>query len=519
KNCINEDQSGFIKGRYIGENVRLVLDIIDHCNEERLSALILTCDIKQAYDCMDWDYLKRAIASFGFGEAFKKWIKILYDSDPSCAATARVQINGMLSEPYFIERGLRQGCPASCLLFLLGFEPLLQGIRKSRNVKGLTFLDDEVKILAYADDATLVIDGTPRSLKTCLKIFDDFKSVSGLQLNYDKTQAMWIGENAKEKLPIQTDPCISWPTCPIEILGVKICNEPNADTALINYKSKLNPIKRRLNVWNGKSLTPFGRIHLLKSEILSQLVYLLTVLPEPNSEFFKEIETQMFSFVWGGKRDKIKRSTLKSKYKNRGLKFPDLREMARSLKITWVRKFIDRENKAKWKSVMEHKLRINNDTTFFHCNASHKPIDSCVRSKFWRETIAAWMTVKENQEISGSEILNEVLWNNKLVNIEKRKIFHKQNVIDKGLIRVRDIYNISEKRLMSANEVATKFSLHPMNAMVFLRSIPQTWRQKLITEKPTYPHDTDIFEDIKEIHKKSQWAYHKLQNRWPSIPQ
>ena len=186
------------------------------------------------------------------------------------------------------------------MLFLLGFEPLLQRIRQSRSIKGVTFGDSEVKVLAYADDATFIIDGTSRSLQTCLKIFDDFKAGSGLELNYSKTQAMWIGENAKEKPHLVTDPCIIWPTRPIEILGIQICNEPNSNVADINYESKLKPIKTRLNVWNGKSLTPFGRIHLLKSEILSQLIYLLTVLPAPKQDFIKSIEAQMFSFILFG---------------------------------------------------------------------------------------------------------------------------------------------------------------------------------------------------------------------------
>ena len=43
---INEDQTGFLKGRFIGENVRLILDLMDYCSEKNISALILACDFE-----------------------------------------------------------------------------------------------------------------------------------------------------------------------------------------------------------------------------------------------------------------------------------------------------------------------------------------------------------------------------------------------------------------------------------------------------------------------------------------
>ena len=167
--------------------------------------------------------------------------------------------------------------------------------------------------------------------------------------------------------------------------------------------------------------------------------------------------------------------------------------MAKSLKITWIRKFLDGDNKAKWKSVMGHKLRITNDITIFHCNASQKQVDNFVLSSFWKETISAWMNIKENQEISAHEILNEVLWNNKHIDLEKRKTFNRATLLEKGLTRILNIHDRGDKKLMSANEIATKFSLHPMKASTILASIPQQWKQKLMAEKPPCAHDNDNF--------------------------
>ena len=55
---------------------------------------------------------------------------------------------------------------------------------------------------AYADDTTIILDGSQQSLANCLNVFEMFYLRSGLKLNVTKTKAFWIGENAHEKTPI-----------------------------------------------------------------------------------------------------------------------------------------------------------------------------------------------------------------------------------------------------------------------------------------------------------------------------
>ena len=152
QSVISEDQSGFLKGRFIGENVRLVIDAINMSKELNLPGLLLFCDFQQAYDCISWDYLKTILHRFGFGDYFIKWVAMLYTDDAESPTSARICLNGHLSRPYVIKRGLRQGCPLSCLLFLLCIEPLAQAVRNDARIKGLSFDGIEVKISNYADD-------------------------------------------------------------------------------------------------------------------------------------------------------------------------------------------------------------------------------------------------------------------------------------------------------------------------------------------------------------------------------
>ena len=170
-NIINADQTGFLKGRFIGENIRLILDVISICRRRNIPGILLACDQEKAYDSVDWSYMKHILKCFGFGEKFCRWIDLIYNSECDTSCYACVQINGKLSQPYKIERGLRQGCPLSCLLFLVCFEPLLEKIRVDRNVKGLTINGVSIKVSSYADDLTVIMDGSEESLHRCMEIF------------------------------------------------------------------------------------------------------------------------------------------------------------------------------------------------------------------------------------------------------------------------------------------------------------------------------------------------------------
>ena len=146
--------------------------------------------------------MKRIISCFGLGPYFTIWIDILYDENPDFPAKASVQINGKLSPEYKIERGLKQGCPLSCLLFIIAFEPLLERIRRTQGIKGIEIGQTTLKVTSYADDVTVILDGSSNSVVECLQVFEDFRLISGLELNVTKTQALWIGHGASIKQPI-----------------------------------------------------------------------------------------------------------------------------------------------------------------------------------------------------------------------------------------------------------------------------------------------------------------------------
>lgn len=54
---IHEDQSGFISGRYLGDNFRLIYDLIEYLNENKQPALLICLDFEKAFDSISWSFM------------------------------------------------------------------------------------------------------------------------------------------------------------------------------------------------------------------------------------------------------------------------------------------------------------------------------------------------------------------------------------------------------------------------------------------------------------------------------
>ena len=185
---IHEDQTGFISGRFIGENIRTLYDLMFYCEKQSIPGLLLLIDFEKAFDSLAWDFIYRVLTFLNFGPSLITWIKVFYKNIKSC-----VIINGQASSFFNIYRGCRHGDPLSPYIFILCAEILAHLIRKNDNVKGITVNNKEFLASQYADDTTLILDGSGESIKTCLSISKFYADTSGLHINMEKTRIIWIG--------------------------------------------------------------------------------------------------------------------------------------------------------------------------------------------------------------------------------------------------------------------------------------------------------------------------------------
>ena len=81
---INNDQTGFISNRFIGENTRLLYDTITYTEAEQLPGLLIIVDYAKAFDTVEWKFIDEVLKIFGFGDEFSDWIKLLRNGSHTC---------------------------------------------------------------------------------------------------------------------------------------------------------------------------------------------------------------------------------------------------------------------------------------------------------------------------------------------------------------------------------------------------------------------------------------------------
>ena len=339
---IDNDQTSFIKGRFIEENILLIDSIIKYASSKNIPGLLLFVDFEKAFDSLDWTFIIRTLGNFGFGPSFIHWIKLFYTDIESCVLN-----NGWASNTFKLQRGVRQGCPLSPYLFILSAEILAKAVRKNNIIKGICVNNQEIKLSQYADDTTFILDGTKESLTATFHLLESFSLSSGLRINYKKTEALWIGSCVGKEENLLPEKNIQWNESKVKFLGVWLSTDPNI-TLRTNYDEKLEKIRIVLNSWKLRRLTLIGKIVVLKSLAASHLPYILAPL-ETDERFLKEINQIFYDFLWNNKGDKIKRSVLINSYDKGGLKMIDIFSYNKSLKLAWVKRYLDAENMGKWK--------------------------------------------------------------------------------------------------------------------------------------------------------------------------
>ena len=159
ENIIPNNQRGFLKGRNVSDCTRLVYDTM-HVEEQNIPGLLLLVNFEKAFDSISWSFLNECLKVLGFRNGFIRWISTfnteIYASILQC---------GYLSNPIHVGRGCRQGDPIVPYCFIICSFFLTAMVNQDKLVKGIKLDKEEVKIIQFADDTTIFLDGTEGSLQ------------------------------------------------------------------------------------------------------------------------------------------------------------------------------------------------------------------------------------------------------------------------------------------------------------------------------------------------------------------
>ena len=291
---IHSAQNCGVNGKTIFNTTATLRDIMGFCNYNKTKAIMVSLDFNKAFDNVQHSYLYEALSWHGFSTTFIKFIQCLYRD-----AVAALQINGYITSNIKVMKSIRQGCPASMVLFILALNPLLYKLHNSLN--GVSHEQSKLAVAAYADDVTVILsnDSDIQELWTTL---NDFESISGLAINKRKSRAMLIGPwNSVPTFNLQIDE-------KIRTLGVFYHRDINTMTYL-NWDEIVKQIKILAQELYHLDLCLHERVWVIHTYILSRLWYVAQTIPIPKRHA-QQITAAVLWYLWQGNIFRVPATTL-----------------------------------------------------------------------------------------------------------------------------------------------------------------------------------------------------------------
>jgi len=338
---LSTTQTGYIPGRQVNDNSRLLEELIEKYKRSNNQAYLITLDARKAFDSVDHTYLFHILKLFDFPTNYINNIRTIYKD-----LNASILVNGFTSEHIDIEQSVKQGDALSCALFIIAIEPLLRQLNKNINIKGIELNSEidnrehELKNMSFADDITAICTNI-EGIQYIIDEYMNFSKYSGIKLNIEKTEIMILGKKTNETIIFNI--CHDNMIIKIkESTKVKICGitfSNNSDEAYKeNILDKISKLERHLNIWKQRNLTLQGKILIVKTFALSQLIYSLQATSIRAPEL-KKIDDIVFRFIWNTKAfssrciHKIKKDVLKATVDKGGLNAPDISLIDRAIKF------------------------------------------------------------------------------------------------------------------------------------------------------------------------------------------
>ena len=357
---------------------------------------------------------------------------------------------------------------------------LTLAFKESRKIEGITTIRKEHRLSQYADDTSVFPKASERNLRNSLKILNWFYSKSGLKINIHKTKVIRIG--------------------PIRETNRRFCRENNLDwvssfTALritydvlnlqtitdTNINLKIASMKKLIQSWSCRNISPIGRVTIFKSLIMSKIIHILQSLPSPTKEHFKELEKIAINFIWHKKRHQVNKEVLCRSPEKGGLGMFNLAEFDFSLKIAWLYKL---QNEPEW---LEYAIYEKVDRLIWTGENYHKLVLSKTANPFWSNVIAAytsWFSIAKSKLLISPSF--ELLWGNTITKIPFNREMYENNFVFAKVLFNQNVLLLTKEQIDIRIGRAIMFTTY----FALCEGIPKNWKNFF---RDT-PRDTNMIE-------------------------
>ena len=434
---INSEQSAFLPGRQIIDNIMLAQMIQDYCTRCNIPGILALLDQEKAYDRVEHLFMYKVLERMGFPMKITAAIKMLYHE-----ASSKILVNGHLSPSFAINRGVRQGDPLSCVLFISVIEVLSRALKKE--IKGIRLPDGSAVTHSLFADDTKVILSNVNEIPVMMKILHRYGRASGAKINLSKSSLLAIGAQETPDGPY----IIPWARDgeSVTYLGCPLGNK-------INTEEKWNEIMRKLQIsaslWSTMGLSLKGRIMTANVMMCSRLWYHARLLPISDKKT-KDFSKIIMKFIWKGKHNRVAAGTCTQAINQGGLNLIDIQHMIDAIRVQWVRRLYSNP-KHQWKEITFWSLRNSSsipEPGLVSCIWIQKlrSIHTDTLHPLWKCTLLSWKRLKGgllHQPSTAQQTVHLPIWYNKDViplSSQKNKAFDKL----RRLLRTATIGDIAE---------------------------------------------------------------------------
>jgi hypothetical protein len=490
------------------------------CEEQKINGLMINIDFEKAFDTLNWEHLYRVMEYLNFPKQIINWTKTIYNNIETCITN-----NGHISQFIQPQRGVRQGCPLSPYLFIIAMEMMNRWLRKVMEGYELRDKDNNnLLINQFADDTSIMLNESRGALRLLFKNLETYGLISGLKINIEKTEIITLGEIKREDLPKQHRKYIK---NQVKYLGAIITTDEK-ETTKLNMDEATKKIDQLINTWKNRKMPISGKIAIIKSLLIPQLTYYISIMTSPTKEQIKEINKKLYNFINNGKNEKIKRNIIIGDYKDGGYKMIDLECFIKGIKLRWMERLLNTDGT--WKIYMERKIK--SDTRML-LNSNIKFTDlpfKLPQNTMWNEIWEIWCKENYKEPETVNEILNQQIWYNSGIKVGNKPIFWEHwRKLDINWIADLIIIDEKGRRILTLNELSdiAETNLDTMEYNMLISAIPRTWKTKLkqdietvrIEERQQEEETTpSLIEKLLNAKRPSNMIYKELVNKKKEQP-
>ena len=506
---IGNQQTGFIRGRSIHNNIRRTQEVLVHLRKNNLPGIIAEIDFSKCFDRIDYLAIKGTFQYFGFTDKFIKMLFALFSEFEFCNAN-----NGHLSDFQLKGRGVNQGCPASPLCYIFAGEVMAHLIQGNNDIKGAPISQLCDILSQFADDSGAFLKWEQNTVTEFCRALTRVETNLGLQVSYDKTTMYRVGSIWKSNAKMYTEQNLKWSSKPIETLGVTLCCDGSLDQG--NYDKVLSKIDKVCANWIHRRLSLQGKILIINTLMASIFVYKMFVLTKMPDNMLKTVVDKFKQFLWNDKRAKIAYDTLTKLRADGGMQLVDVNAKRKSLQIAVIFKS---EDDNFLRECMYNSLEPVLGSVIWRCNINVKDVrERFDTNNFWGQALEAWAEINFRYPDCENTVKDEIIWLNSHIRINNKPILWAK-WIKTGILFVDDLLDNTNNRLLWY-KFKDKFSLDEADWLKFnmLQSaIPKEWF-KICQNAPGGTPGVKLYHQCAAKKKIASFVYRKLISDKSIIP-